>query len=480
MGGIQSRSQAHLALQATDLRTGAAGLGDQYFPKLGNSGYDVQHYDLNLNVDVVRNHLEAVVHLHAISEHHLDGFYLDLQDMHVSEVLVDSLPSYFEHRDGQLWIRPDHAVLSGMSFQVEIHYSGIPDPLEEEAVPFTALGWLKHKNGSVVVSEPNGASTWFPSNDHPLDKASYRIQVTVPKPWIVAANGRLSKRTDHGERTTFVWEAREPMASYLVTVAIGRFDQHSDFASGGIPLSYYLPANEQLKWSKRFLEVPNMLAFFTERFGPYPFEAFGAIVVDGEFKGALETQTMPVMAKGAVTDRTLAHELAHQWFGNSVSLKDWSEIWLNEGFATYAELLWLEHSDGEHAFRKRLEDLHARMIRLAMPAPLQPGRSQLFSPTVYVRGAWTLHALRAQLGDEDFFQVLRTYARQYRHGHAATEDFIEIAQTVSGLDLREFFHDWLREDTIPDVAHLLRKTEGVPEVREAEPVNEFSSFLNPE
>jgi aminopeptidase N len=211
-----------------------------------------------------------------------------------------------------------------------------------------------------------------------------------------------------------------------------------------------------------------MIAFFSETFGPYPFEAYGVVVADASLPFALETQTLTLFSRawlepGGGMDELISHELSHQWFGDSVSVARWGDIWLNEGFATYASWLWFEHRDGPQALDVIVSETYRLLEQLStdggLPPPGDPPAYDLFNISVYDWGAMTLHALRLQVGDEAFFRILRTYYDRYQYGNATTEDFVTVAEEISGQALSAFFERWLYGDTVPELPGMAMSAE---------------------
>jgi aminopeptidase N len=455
---------------------GADGLGDPYDLSLGNGGYDAQHYTLDLVVDVERNTISGTVTMQAVATQDLSAFNLDFIGFEISQVRIDDAPAEYERAPGrarELTIRPGETLHNGQEFAVAISYSGSPRPFRSQAVPFP-MGWTRYDDGIFVASEPDAAASWFPVNDHPLDKATYTFQITVDEPYVVAANGLLQEVINLGATDTYVWEASDPLASYLVTVNVAEYVIQTETGPDGLPIRNFFPPEQAEEAAYDFGRTVEMIEFFNELFGPFPFEAYGvAVIADVPF--ALETQTLSIFSALTVSgqrdaERIVAHELAHQWFGDSVSPARWGDIWLNEGFATYGEMLWFEHDQGSEALEERIRaqyDLVSGNLwldqspgeirkRLAeqYPPPGAPPADDLFNRSVYERGALTLHALRLRVGDVAFFDILRTYHDRFRYGAATTADFIAVAEEVSSQDLDDFFHGWLYEQRVPDIPQL--------------------------
>jgi aminopeptidase N len=312
---------------------GAAGLGDSLYPNFGNGGYDVQHYTLDLTVnDVVTGDLDGSATIDARATQSLSSLNFDFIGFEITNILVNGQSADFKRSGQELIITPSPALPENESFTVEVQYQGSPTEMESVALSLQT-GWVKFDGGSFVLSEPDGAASFFPVNDHPLDKASYTFRVTVPEPFEVAANGVLTETIDKREITTFVFEAHDPMASYLVTINIDEFDLETSQAENGVPIRNYYSSGLPEDIRKPFELQDEMLVYFSEVFGPYPFEVYGALVIDTEFGAALENQTMSIFGIDMIdadhlegAQQVIAHELAHQWFGDSVSLADWPNL----------------------------------------------------------------------------------------------------------------------------------------------------------
>jgi aminopeptidase N len=443
------------------------GIGDAYYPQMGNPGYDAQHYTLDLDVDVKANVITSTETLAARAAQDLSAFNLDLRGFTINRIAVDGVAATYQRAGGELTVDLPEPLRAGDAFTTTMTYTGTPSTVVPEALQI-ATGWQRSDTGLFVMGEPSGAEGWYAVNDHPCDKATYTFNVTVPKPYIVAANGVLVDTRDNGATQTYRWEMREPMASYLATVDIDDFVVQTVDGPNGLPIRNYFPRAIAAQAEKTFAHMADMIAFFNTRFGPYPFDAYGASVANSDLNYALASQTLSLFGRSLVRDSSypdpvVAHELSHQWFGDSVSLRQWQDIWLNEGFATYAEVLWAEHVDGPAGRDAYVRNLYRQVTDRTYPPPGKPPADNLFNRGVYLRGGLTLHALRLKVGDDTFFRILQTYTARYRYGNAGTADFIAVAQEVSGQDLQAFFDSWLYAKTIPDIPELdLRAPTPVP------------------
>ncbi len=360
---------------------GATGIGDPFFPALGNGGYDAQHYVIELTADLATNTLDATVTLTALATQELSSFNLDFAGPTVLSVTVNDLPADWQRHERELIIVPSSVLPAGELFTVAVRYQGEPAQVSGSAIPLL-VGWSNYGDGVFVASEPYGAMGWYPVNDHPLDKATYELRVTVPADYVVAANGTLQQTATQGQQVTYHWTSRDPIASYLVTVAIDQFASSTDTGPDGLPLRFYYPPDREQAVLADFARTGEMIAFFSELFGPYPFEAYGAVVVDADLPFALETQTLSLFGRNWLTgtgwaEEAVVHELAHQWFGNSVSLGRWSDIWLNEGFATYASWLWFEHDRGRQTLDTIVRRVYEQIAEDEASFLLQIPRSEL-------------------------------------------------------------------------------------------------------
>ncbi len=446
-------------------RAGAPGVGDEYFPELGNGGYDVQHYDVAMRVDPVSGRIEACTTVDAVASEALSSFDLDLWGLEVRSVEVDGAPARISRAGRELVVRPAAPLAAGRPFRAVVRYDGVPELAPDPSVARMGLkgvGWWKRDSGIYVVSECAGASSWLPSNDHPSDKATFTFAITVPAPWQVAANGLLEGVDEEGGQRTFRWRARDPMATYLATVNVVQLELEEWTGPGGLPLRLYHPADASEKELAAQRRMGDMIEHFATLFGPYPFEAFGGLITPEQMGGALETQTLPVYSRG-MGEGVVAHELAHQWFGDCVSLAQWKDMWLNEGFASYAEWLWTEHERGPEALEGRAARAYRHLRGSRVGPPVEPGVESLFSGRVYQRGAYVLHMLRGELGDATFFALLRRWVADHRDGNATTADFERLADEVAGRSLAAFFQTYLRDPVVPELERYERRSQEEPE-----------------
>lgn len=633
---------------------GAPGIGDPYFPLDGNGGYDVGHYLLDVRYAPQTDRLTGVATISARATQHLSRFNLDLVGLTVRSITVDGKPARWSRSGDELTVTPRHGLRKGSRFTTVVRYDGVPTGLE-------GAGFLHTDDGTLVIGEPHVAASWFPVNDHPIDKAAYTFKIAVPDGLEAVANGELQGRSSKHGWTTWTWHAKEPMAAYLTTATIGQFNLDayrkdgikftdaidpdlmtpvaaprtgSGFAvsqvddtsykrlartitvpAGGAELSFWITRATEQGWDFAFIEAhtvgqddwttlpdrnghtsqstgdscpswhalhpflthyqtanpdgscaprgssgqwhaasgassgyeqwavdlaafagkqvevsisyasdevvqlqglfvddvvvspgagstsfeadadpldgwtvpgapagstpnPNdwkagsaadvpaptgevvrrsfarqaeIIRFLESKFGPYPFSASGGIVDDLDGIGfALENQTRPIYAKTFFGDTTsgadvIAHELAHQWYGDSLAVARWQHIWLNEGFATYAQWLWSEH-EGNGTTQELFDSFYAQFPPTSQFWQVKigdPGPGNLFNFAVYARGAMTLHQLRLAVGDADFFRILRRWTASKSGGNVATPEFIALAERISGQQLDALFDTWL-------------------------------------
>jgi aminopeptidase N len=429
---------------------------DPYTPHDGDRRWRASHYDLRLDYRVATNRLEAEATITATAVTALDKVVLDLHGLGVDRVDVDGQrarkASTGVHK---LTVTPATPIAAGAAFTMHVRYRGAPRPLRS---PWGQIGWEELTDGVIVAAQPTGAPSWFPCNDRPDDKATYRFEITCESGYDVVANGELLAKERAGRGTRWTYATTDPMATYLATVQIGRYRTHT-LRGAGVPVTVHHPADLTAAARTDFGQVPEMLALFADRFGPYPFPSYGVVVTDDELEIPLEAHGLAVFGRNHVdgehgTDRLIAHELAHQWFGNSVTLGRWRDIWLHEGFACHAEWLWSEHRGGDTADTLAAR---ARAGLLDQPEDLvvaDPGPTDLFDDRVYKRGALALHTLRRTVGDDAFFAGLRAVTDRHRHGTVTPEDvhdaFADAADS-SAAAIAAVLAPWIDEPGVPDL-----------------------------
>jgi aminopeptidase N len=418
------------------------GGSEPFFPNAGDSGYNALHYHVRL-VYSRAGTIKAVMAMRARARTRLQRLTLDLDGLTVSQVKVDGGGERWNRGHDKLVVHLLDPIPKGERFKLTVFYAGRPRTvIDPDGSP---EGWYPTADGALGVGEPEGTAAWLPCNNVPRDKASFDAEVIVPAGLTAISNGRLLKVKQEAGRTNFQWEEEAPMATYLAVVDIGRGKLwHGPIA--GHPGWTLVDPKLARRSRKALSHLPEIIRFESSLYGPYPFTAAGSIVEDARGLGyALETQSRPIYDT-APDLTTVVHETAHQWFGDSVSLERWPDIWLNEGFATWTEWYYAERHGGRSAaatFRK-LDRVPASNKAFWNPPTGRPGKPEhLFGTSVYVRGAMTLQALREKVGTKLMLRTLRRWATVHHHGNGDTEQFIALAETTSGKDLGPFFQRWL-------------------------------------
>lgn len=439
--------------RAPHFSPGAPGAGDPYFPDMGNGGYDVGHYDIRLAFDPATKAINATTTIRARATQHLSRFNLDFQGpLTISRVSVNGRQAAFTRSGAQeLVITPPHGLRKGRPFVVSVRYAGVPENVDDPALGLS--GWVATKDGAVALNQPIGAATYYPVNDTPKDKATYTQTITVPSGLTVLANGEPGRTSRHAGRTTFRWHMNRPMASELSMAAIGEFDVTRGKAGRMPNITAIGESVDTAPGQGRAFNrtTGQIVGWQSSVFGRYPFDSTGGIIAEVGVGYALETQSRPVYDQdtGVVDGALLAHELGHQWFGDSLTPARWSDIWLNEGFATYAEWLYLETFHGipvAESFAKTYAEEEDWSGKVA-----DPGRDHIFDSLVYNRGAMTLHALRMEIGDRAFLRLLTLWPAAYRHGTVSTQKFIRFVEHLTHRDLDRLFQTWLFQPGKPSL-----------------------------
>jgi aminopeptidase N len=442
---------------------GSSGSGDPFFPLAGNGGYDVRHYSLRLAYDQPANSLEGSAVIRARATENLYRFDLDLRDfLAVSRVTVNFRPASFTQEQGQeLVITPRRKIRAGERIRISVDYAGTPEPIVD--LDESVEGWVPTDDGAFVVNEPQGSPGWYPVNDSPRDKATYDFRLAVAEGKTAVANGELVSQRTRGGWTTWHWSQDEPMSPYLATATNGTF-LTEQYDANGLFMYDAVDPNTRVEVTdapnptlafERLDPQREIIAFFSDLYGAYPFSAGGGIIDWAPDVGyALESQTR-VNYDRIPDATTVVHEIAHQWFGDAVTPSVWPDIWLNEGFATFSEWIYDERHGGPPA-QEVFDELCAtpedstegRDLWFPAPAALEDA-SQLFGTPVYSRGAMTLQALRTAVGDDAFFRILRRWYAQNRYGNVSTADFIALSERVSGQQLDDLFEAWLHQEGRP-------------------------------
>jgi aminopeptidase N len=426
---------------------------DPYLPSNGNFGYRVSRYELDLEYKVSINRLSGSATITAATLAALRTFTLDLSDvLTVNKVSVNGRrPAHFKAEGGKLHIALHDALPAGAAMTIVVRYGGTPRPIQSY---WGAVGFEELSNGVLVAGQPNGAASWFPCDDHPSAKASFNVQISTESTYYALANGELLNRRARAGMTTWTYEQPEPTSTYLVTLQIGMYGRHR-IAKNGDQMHAVLPDHLRGNFEYDFGRQPQMMKLFVKLFGPYPLSSgYTVVVTDDELEIPLEAQGISIFGSNHCdgqrsAERLIAHELAHQWFGNSVTAKHWRHIWLHEGFACYAEWLWSEHS-GERSAHEWARHYHRRLTDSPQDLLLaDPGPRDMFDDRVYKRGALTLHALRHRIGDENFFALLRDWTMRHRHATAVTDDFTGLAANYARESLRPLWDAWLYSTEVP-------------------------------
>ena len=430
---------------------GPYGVGDSLFPDLGNSGVDVVHYDVQLVYDHATDHLDGTVTMDVQFTTALRRFTLDSLGPDVTAVTVDGAAATFRQAPPELFITPLVPIAGPRSARVQVVYR--VDPRPAPSAGGLQAGWFRTAGGSYVENEPEGARTWLPCNDHPSDKATYTFHISVPNGVTAVANGALRSHSIAGTRDVWEWDEARPMATYLISVLTGHYDLIQAVGPHGLPLTHAVLHSDRTVM-QQFLDATNdEIAFYETQFGPYPLDRYGVSISDSSSGIAMETQERSLFSRDdfragkfmLLQQTLLSHELSHQWFGDAVSPARWRDVWLNESFATYAQWLWLAHI----GFATVNDAAQLALSQRGKGSSADPTVDSMFTFNSYDGGAIVLHALRLTIGDELFFALLRHWVADNNGESRTTQDFIALAERVSGRDLTPFFDAWLFADHLP-------------------------------
>ena len=429
---------------------GASGIGDAYWPLDGNGGIDVAAYRIKNTYDLDDQALRGTTRITLTATTDLSRFNLDFL-LRVSKAEVDGVAAKVDQTRHELTITPATALAAGSRHTVTVKYAGRPGTKRYAG----EANWLADDHEAVAMNEPHMAPWWFPANDHPIDKARFDISTTVPHGREVIANGKLVGKKKGRRATTWRWRADEPMASYLAFFAAGDFTIQKG-TSDGLPwvnaVSQRLPASQQKASLKLLRRTPGVVRALSADLGPYPFSVTGGLTTGLPVYFALENQTRPTYPSvGSDAVSLVVHEIAHQWFGDDVAVARWRDIWLNEGAATFMEWRYAE----QHGAKSGADTLRARYDAIAGSDTFwqlslsDPGADHIFDEPIYDRGAMTFQALRNRIGEERFWQLIRTWLDTKSGGNGTSEEFEALAAQVSGQDLSGFFTAWLRTPAKP-------------------------------
>lgn len=459
-------------VRAAPPQPGAPDAGDAVFPLLGNGGYTPRRYVLDLTYRADARALDGTVTMLALATEPLSELDLDSAGPAISGVRVDGRRASFEQLGEKLTITPPSTIANRAGFEVAVDFSVDPRerPAGGAAAPVLPTGFIPTDDGFVLAGQPNTMHTVFPCDDHPSDKADFVFHLNVPDGLTAVANGVLAGSTRAGGRTTFTYRPRDPIAPELVQIAIGDDAVVEGTGPGDLPLRSVVPRDEVVLLRPAIDAVPSHLAFLEDMLGPYPFDTYGVLASRATFGFSLETQTLSLFRDALLARTTtparasvMVHELAHQWFGDSVAPRSWSDVWLNEGHATWYEYLWSAASGGP-ALDDLARALYGRGDAFRQqygPVARPPTPQVLFAQQRYGGGALVLYALRQVVGAERFQQIERAWVSRFRDGVAGTTDFIDLVAKLSGdppvpvagaPDLRAYLADWLFGSRTPPMA----------------------------
>ncbi|RLV09737.1 zinc metalloprotease [Streptomyces griseocarneus] len=436
----------------------AEGIGDRLFPYLGNPGFHVLAYDIALDYHGNDKPLDAVTTIRAEASDWLDHFNLDFTHGMVRSVEVNGAPADFRPVQEDLVVTPAMTLPAHGQFTVRVRHTSDPRGAGDG-------GWVTTSDGLVMANQADAAHRIFPGSDHPSEKARFTFHVTAPKELTVVANGLAAGHVTKGAETTWTYRTTHPMATELAQISIGRSVTPRRSGPRGMAVRDVVPAAEQQRLEKWTAKTPDQIAWMEKRVGQFPFETYGVLMADASTGFELETQTLSLFERALFTrtdipdwylESIMVHELAHQWFGDSVSPRMWSDLWLNEGHATWYEALYADERGGrKFTDRMRTAYEYSDAMRAdggppAMPKGPAPGKKvSIFRPVVYDGSAVVLYALREKIGAAAFESLERQWVAAHRDSTASTADFIALASRVAHQDLTAFLHAWLYDPTTP-------------------------------
>ncbi|MDO9354542.1 MAG: M1 family metallopeptidase [Solirubrobacteraceae bacterium] len=459
---------APAALGAAAPSPGGTSIGDPLFPTLGNTGYDAQHYDLDLAFGAApTDPVTGNVTLLATATRSLSSFSLDYAGPVAGVVFVNGRPADYTLTGEKIVITPGRPLLKGLPFVVALK-GFVSSPRAFNADDPTSVAFIAGPSGTAMLGQTAYAHHAWPSNDHPSDKASFSFQLSAPDGETAVANGLLAGKRSRGGRTTWSYVQRQPMATELTQVAVGDYDVIDRGRYRGVQIRDVTVRSATATLRPQLEVEKAQLDWLTDRLGPYPFDVYGSLVSDQNVGFALETQTLSYFSTNQFAATrpegrwkpVMLHELAHQWLGNSVAPKEWADIWNSEGHATLYENLWaaengyLPDSAGFDTFDELIRSIYADGDRARaelgpVGRPKSGSDADIFSSQSYDGGMLVLYALRQEMGTEAFERLERRWPTKYRGRSAGTREYIALASEVAGRDLRPFLESWLYGTATP-------------------------------
>lgn len=420
------------------------------------TGFDILKYTISLDINDQTRFISGSVLAEVVAEEPLTNIQYRLQGgtLSVSQVKVNNVNTNFVHQNGVITIPLN--ISTGVSFTTEVIYSGVPG---SSPAPYN-IGMIFTANSVYTLSNPEAGRYWLPCYDHPWDKALVDWHIRVRSDWLVGANGLRTGITNHGDGTrTHHWSSAHPIATYVMGFGASSYVEFNQSA-GTLPIQNFVLPGQLNNAQIDFANVPAMIAYFSSIFGDYPFEKYGHMIVSMATYAAMEHQTMTTFGAAYINgqqtyERIVAHELAHQWYGNLITPVHMGEAWLKECFATYSEALWVHHKDGWQAacnyIRNSIQQYYTNWENQNGPHTIfNPPYNLMFAPPTYQKAASVLHMLRLKMGNEDFFEFIQSLLITYANGNYNTTEFIALAEQISGLDLTQFFQQWIYSSGIPN------------------------------
>ncbi len=465
-----AQSPVAVGVEPEPIKAGAAPRAGAYAP-----GFDALHYDIALEIPdtgaVIRGRMIARIALRAPRATILP---LDFSGLAVDRVYVDDEPVTFTYDSRKIRIPVPTAGRVGDTLHVEVLYHGHPDD-----------GLLIQPNvhgdrTAFADNWPDRARYWFPCIDHPSDKATVAFAVSAPASWTLIANGerlpgnrpagmRPDPAIEYGPRLLWRWGEKTPIPTYTMVLGAARFVtggvKQSCVDSKCVDVSWLSFPQDSLSMARSFTRGAAIVTYFSQLVGPFSYEHLTHVESSTRF-GGMENATAifydeKAISKGENMEGTAAHETAHQWFGDSVTERNWFDLWLSEGFATYFDALFFQHADGEESFRKKMDEnrtvyLKSDVITRPVVDSAQKDLFALLNANSYQKGAWVLHMLRGTLGDSAFFKGIRTYYGKHQNSNATTADLRAAMESSSGRKLGWFFHQWLYAPGYPKLRTTMR------------------------